>query len=190
MTHRKSVVVLFLLLSSPYLSLRMAAAASVPQGPLRSPTLLGVVDANGVLVGNVIGAATPVNPLQSVVIAYKRDKRTVVVLQVFRDHFEGNVPALLFLSPNCTGTPFLPTADQVQTLTSVVAIAPPGSTVYLAEPQATSQTITVGSELGRDGSCTTPAEAAGGSTPQMTVVPAFPSVDLNTLFTPPFSLRP
>jgi hypothetical protein len=89
----------------------------------------------------------------------------LVVLQVFRDHFEGSVPALLFLSSDCTGTPFLSTADHGHTLASVVAIAPPGSTVYLAEAQATPQTITVGSELARDGSCTIPSEAREGAAP-------------------------
>ena len=89
----------------------MAAVAPVSKGPFRSHILLGVVDANGVLVGNVIGVATPVNPLQSVVVAFKRDKHTVVALRVFRYHFEGNVPTLLFLSPDCTGTPFLRTTE-------------------------------------------------------------------------------
>ena len=188
--YMKSVVGAVAILSSLVALRSLAPAVASAEGSVRSPALLAVFDAKGDMVGNVVGLATPVTPLQSVVVALKVGKRkTVFALQVFRDRFEGNVPTLLFESPTCSGTPLLISADQAKTLTPVVAVASPGSTVYLADPEATPRTITVGSEQAADGTCTTPTGPDGAPVTQANAVPALPVIDLNTRFTPPFSVR-
>jgi hypothetical protein len=156
---------------------------------LRSPHLLGVFDAKGKLVGNVLGVATPVSPVQSVVVAYRVGDNVFIAIQVFRDHFEGTLRTLLFESPDCSGTPFVITADQAQTLMLVTVVAIPGSTVYRADRKAIPRTITVGSEMQADGTCTIPKDPDGNPVIQPDAVSAIPFVDLSQVFTPPFTVR-
>jgi hypothetical protein len=169
--------------------LLLATPWAYADAPLRSPHLLGVFDAKGRLVGNVLGVATPVNPVQSVVIAYRVGDNIFIALQVFRDHFEGTTRTLLFESPDCSGTPFVITADQAQALMPVTVVAVPGSTVYRADRKAIPRTITVGSEMQADGTCTVPGGPDDGPVIQPDAVPAIPFVDLSQVFTPPFTVR-
>lgn len=190
MTQRtRNWVVAVAILSSLTCLLAFATSIAFADGPfIRSPAFLVVYDAKGKLVGNVFSVAAPTDPLQSVVTALKVGKRAFFALQVFRDHFAGNVRALFFESPDCSGSPFVITADQANALTPVVAVSRPGSTVYLADPRGIPHTITVGSELAADGTCTIPTDPDGAPVTQSQAIPAIPVIDLNTVFTPPFSV--
>jgi len=93
--------------------------------------------------------------------------------------------ALLFESSDCTGSPLTdPATDFVLPF---AAIAPPGTTVYLPQQGATPQPITANSAFN-----SAPTFGCEQISPPATflLVSAVAVIDLDTLFTPPFSVRP
>jgi hypothetical protein len=83
----------------------------------------------------------------------------------------------------CSGTPLMNPLDPVLQLLPYVAVGPPGSTAYIPDPQAVPQTLAVGSQrfFGPFGGCF----PAFGT---QSLVPALGLIDLDTRFTPPFSV--
>lgn len=170
-----SIAFLISLTLQPSFLLLTADAAS-QRADLKGFATFKVVDANGKL----IGTATSHDTLG--VMAFRIGGQVFSVI-VQGDGFEKN-GQFFFESPDttCSGIPLID-VNQNDFLTPVI-IAPPGSTVYAPDPQAVAQTITVGSALTAEGSCF----SFGGWT--ASVVPVVALVDLDTVFTPPFTVKP
>lgn len=143
-------------------------------GPLKGFSTFNVVDANGKLIGNAIPDGT------SASLVFKVGGQ-VFGVTVHGDGFARD-GGLVFESPDttCSGTPLIEVRPAA--LLTDRAIAPPGSTVYVADPQAVPQTITRGS-IFFNGFCL----SLGGSA---SAVPVVALVDLDTMFTPPFKVKP
>lgn len=145
---------------------------------------LAVYDANGKKVGDVEDLGGSNVPL---VIFHMNDH--VFTLRAIRPFLAGT-RGLLFKSGDCSGVAFFEfesyPGSQTQafevSLLPVTAVGPPGSTVYIPTPNTLSQSIATGSFFSQFDGC-----LADGST--RTVVPALSIVDLDTLFTPPFSVK-
>jgi hypothetical protein len=142
---------------------------------------LEIVDANGTKIGsNVIGA----DQEQRLRVAFNFDGRVFTLLVTQSDFLSDFT--LLFQSPDCTGNQFVidnSILSGTPSLVASVAVAPPGKTVYLPVLNSSSQSITVGSTLSSDGTCSpvTPFEAP--------VFPAQGIADLSTQFMPPFRVQ-
>jgi FlxA-like protein len=147
-----------------------------------------VYDANGKQVGPIVSILTSGGP---VVVAFRVGEH-VMPLFVKRVGIgadeTGTQNNLYFETTNCTGTPFA--LAQSSTILPRAIVAEPGSTVYFVDPFGPSHLITQRSFLpgagvgGQPGPCS----AEAGPT-VMTVVPVLPLLDLDTMFTPPFSVR-
>jgi hypothetical protein len=148
---------------------------------------LEVVDATGSKVGSDVISVQEQGPS----VAFNLDGR-VFALVVTQNGFDGS-SLLLFASPDCfgTGTPFLldnslffPSGAVDPAILPPVAIAPPGSTVYLPVPGSPSQSLAVSTLLFADGTCR--------ALPEPATVQAFPAQalgDLSTQFVPPFRVQ-
>jgi hypothetical protein len=162
-------------------SLRPAGGAQT----LETAGRLTVVDANGKTLGtaaaiNAIGDQRP-----TVTIAFSLSGR-FFALEVAKDSFFG-ADDLWFESTDCSGTPFFETFEisdrgGAPLNLSRAGVAPPGSTVYLPNLEATPRTIAARSSLGHRGTCVS-FDFTNDVGP---VVPTEPHLDLNSLFTPPF----
>lgn len=160
---------------------------------LKSLKQLKVFDATGKKVGDVLSmkeysAGYPNG--SSPIVALKFGGH-VFTVEVLRHQLSGNLSDLLyFQSQDCTGTPYLrgylgaPAlfGDQADVLLAA-HVSAPGKTVYLPVPGSISQSRSVQSSWWRDGVCQLGGDAG------LLSVPAFPLIDLNTVFTPPFSVR-
>jgi hypothetical protein len=141
---------------------------------------LEVVDANGIKIG-VVDSIQSFNP----VIAFNLDGRWFS-LTVLQSGFAANTQ-LGFETFDCSGTRFLINFGAVlgtSVMFSPVAIAPSGNTVFLPVSNSTSEPRTLNSTMSREGACsplTQPVEAQ--------VFPAQAIEDLNSRFTPPFTLQ-
>lgn len=183
----------FLVIPTILLILVLSTVATTSQGS-EQPTLstvqgLVVVDADGKKLGEVVGIArgndrgtTP--GLDGPVVAFSVNGHVFTVV-VFEDHFFGNGrwDSVSFDSPDCTGTPFI--RETGSALPSVV-VNTPGNTVYIEDPDATVQTVTVRSslrEMHHGGGCITGDR-------EDDLIRAIPLIDLDTVFTPPFTVRP
>ena len=136
---------------------------------------LRIIDVNGTNVGKVISVAG-VCPSVALLVGEQ-----LVTLCVTQNGFLGNA-FIFFEFPNCEGERFLP--DTTGFLLPPVLVAPPGNTVYLPAAGSISQTIILQSFLTPEGLCQL--------IPQPLPVQAFPIEaveDLNTRFTPPFSIQ-
>ena len=135
-----TAVVLVLL---PAASLSYAQRHEPPGNRLRAVQGLVVVDANGKTVGKVLGFERSLKAASSAysgpVVALDVDGY-LFPLVVFEDRFFGTIDPFFFKSDDCTGTPLLPETGSV--LPSV-AVGPPGHTVYIEDPNAMAETITV-----------------------------------------------
>lgn len=114
---------------------------------------------------------------------YFRFGEYVAPLNVTSDGiFSWDYPVRLYwASTDCSGTPFVD-AQISNRLFPRSFVGPPGQTVYIPDPESMPQYITVMSFSDNDGPCDTVTQTPNA-------VRAIPSVDLNTLFTPPFRLR-
>lgn len=176
---RRSVVAIATLALLTLLSPFVTSTASA-QGLERVGTLT-VFDSTGKRVGRVI--SIPVATLESVVVTFKVDGQ-LVALQVDRNRFKTHdLVELWFETLDCSGTPFLRDGRLNTRILPAAAVSVPGSTVYLADPKATPQTITGGSRLLEDGTCSTSQGFTGPA------IQAIPLIDLDTAFIPPFSVR-
>ena len=148
-------------------------------GPLKGFSTFKVVDANG----KELGVATVIGTTAAVLVFNVGGQ--VFSLSVDGNRFFGGHTSFFeFPDTTCSGTPLMQMFPNF--LMTPVAIAPPGHTVYAPDPQAVPQTITVGSQLS-SGSCFSPCFL---SCPTASVVPAVALVDLDTQFTPPFTIKP
>ncbi len=153
-----------------------------------------VVDADGKLVGDVIGIHFPhVQELPGAIVAFNADGFSVPLL-VLRNRFSGGQSfgdTIFFESNDCSGPPFmqsfvpglpLPFLSELSLLKTVrgVVVNEPGNTVY--RPGDTSQSVDVESSRSQSGS------ACSMSAFTTNLLPAFQLLNLD-MFTPPFSLR-
>lgn len=162
------------------LSLLLLTGALAHADKLIPQFFLTVFDGKGNRVGNVISLQSP-----GAVVAFKMGKHSFA-LRVFRSGFSGTAGSVLFESPDCSGTPFLGfSADEGEVLPAV-AVARPGNTLYVADPASFPRTITVQSRIPDlpGSSCT-----REDPTVAIEAIPAVPLLDLDTRFTPPFSVR-
>lgn len=170
---------------------------------LKKRSQLTVVDAKGKKVGRVfsIGSGTfirrpaGIEGGAGVLVAFQVTGHPPFVLEVTPTHFFGSA-YLYFVSPDCSGSPFM--QGQVPILVGAdlsgygvssssllppVAVAIPGQTVYIPDPAAPVQSIVPGSLL-IEGTC-----APLSGSPATDVRPALALIDLERIFTPPFSIR-
>ena len=151
---------------------------AAPAGPpLKGFATFKVVDANG----KELGIAIPRGDSATLVFNVGGQ---VFSVYVQRDGFQQSAAMLLFESPDttCSGTPLIRVGPAV--LLTEGVIGPPGSTIYAPDPQAVPQTITVGSFLFLG------CDTFGTPFNPGPVVPAVALVDLDTQFTPPFTIKP
>jgi hypothetical protein len=108
---------------------------------------LSIVDAGEKTVGDVIAFMPVDQPAQT---AFNINSHSFF-LYVFPTRFAGTTPLVYFTELNCSGTPILPASatlgEQVPTLLPRVAVAKPGSTVYLAETTGPAQNFSYNSTL-------------------------------------------
>ena len=143
---------------------------------------LRVFDANG----NEVGKVLTIEGLEFPLVAFRLDGH-LVVLAVLRDSLEGG-DFLFFESTGCSGTPFLliRNPDAIERLARAATV-PPGTTVWVRDPDGAIQTVTVRSQL-VPSRFTPSCQNIGPNTTQ--AVPALgPLVNLDEVFTPPFSVR-
>ncbi len=113
-------------------------------------------------------------------------------VQVTRSGIGSSGGALFFMTPDCTGTPYIqPDPADALILPSVFGL--PGRTLYLPRAGVVPLVMTPAAQMfvsSLGPSCSVmPPPPAGGSPIQISLVPADRSVDLNLFFTPPFSIR-
>jgi hypothetical protein len=158
--------------------------------PVEQPV---VVDAHGDPLGSVVAIN---GPAATVLI---NAGGGVFSLNVLPTQLQGAGGSLYFITPNCTGTPYI--MFQPPSLSTPSVLAAPGNSLYTAVPNATPLPITALSTLppsipgGPSSSCFTfPTTAPPGAPPpppppQVFAIAAMRLVDLNAVFTPPFSIR-
>lgn len=130
-----------------------------------------IVDANGTVLGPVYG--DPFFP--QVILTFSG---RIFFVTVRPSGFLGS--SLGFTSLNCQGPPFI----YEPSLIPGAALWLPGTTVYLADPTAPTQSLTILSSFNWE------FQQCGNITPNIQPVkPAVPIIDLNTVFTPPFSIQ-
>lgn len=148
-----------------------------------------VVDSKGKMVGVTLGGLGLQNvsetqggrALRPTVLL--RVDEELAAVNVARDRFFGG--NLYFESEDCAGNPWLlaePLDGFPSPLLRHSAVAPPGQTLYLQAPGATPQPLTAKSRF-LDGL------ACENLNVSLIAAPALPSVDLSTIYTPPFNLR-
>jgi hypothetical protein len=171
----------------PFLALTLAAglAYAAAEGPLKSLSSLTVVDAHGTKIGPVISLfRAPIGNVFAMV-AFEVQQQPFVLLA--GPLGLGSIGSLgpYFTSGNCSGAPLVPSQVLVCSMIEQPTVSAPGHTVYLSGPDAEPQRFIpfVGTQLTADSSCQ-PA-----SFDNIDLVPARPVVDLDTLFTPPLSVR-
>ena len=130
-----------------------------------------VVDSKGKVVGSALGALG-----FSTTVLLKIDDRLIPV--ALGKNSYSRTGTMLFELPNCQGTPWMvPTPEALVTNPK---LGPPGNTIYIAKEDVVPVRITLASSFGQ--SCVTTIGT-------LEAVPAVPFVDLDTVFTPPFSIR-
>lgn len=155
---------------------------------------LAIVDSNGRIVGAALGGISNHSReieggsslrIRSIVLL--KVNQQVVPVAVGRDRFYGG-GGLFFESENCQGNAWLieeTASSEPPPLLPRVAIGPPGQTIYVEAPGGTPQSITTMSGWSDALGCVNQIFAFD----QVKVIPADPLVDLETEFTPPFSLK-
>jgi hypothetical protein len=168
---------LLLLLTAVTLGLWPFTATSAAKQPvLTSRASLMVVDADGVQVGRVLSVET--SEVLDILVAFEFDHQPFV-LRVFSHRLGGTESRLYFQSSNCSGVPLVAWHGS---LVLPSAVVPPGNTLYLTEPGAIAERVVGGYVLDGNGGC-------GPTSDEVFALPARVIIDLDTLFTPPFSIR-
>lgn len=162
-----------------------AAFAASPE-PLKSLSSLEVVDTDDQKVGPVISLyKVDIQPAFIAAVVFEVDKQPFVVSVLATRFLSGSTEGPFFQSSDCSGTPLV--RRDTQSIITMAVISAPGSTAYVAEPDATPFTVInfEGTRL-RQGVGCEPAIVQNATT---TFLAARAVVDLDTLFTPPFSVR-
>jgi hypothetical protein len=159
--------------------------------PVQQPV---VVDADGDTVGGVVGLNGPV---ATVLINFGGGLFSLTVLP---SQLLGTGGPLYFTTPNCMGTPYI--TFQPPGLSTPSVLAAPGNSLYAAVTNATPLLILALSVLapsipgGPPSSCQSltpppppPPAPPPPPPPQVFAIAAMRLVDLNTVFTAPFSIR-
>lgn len=109
----------------------------------------------------------------------------LVALQVARNYFFADV--VYFDSANCQGTVWLLAHpySHVEPILPQVATGPPGNTVYVPEPNAAPRQVALKSYINNRGGDCVPMSFVT----QRPAIPGQQLIDLDTVFTPPFSVR-
>ena len=151
------------------------ALATTEVRAIQSVDELIVVDATGKKVGKAIDTGN-----EDTHVVLQLDEKTFIKLFVLPESVRsGNDVA--FESADCSGPPYLISpGGVVPSLFAAAGVAPPGHTLYMEETGASARTISVGSVQDPSSGC----EPWGSLETQ--AVPALKTVDLDTLFTPPF----
>lgn len=165
------------------------AGPAGPQAPAGPPGSLGpagggltVRDTVGTMVGSVTGLSYDGSQRVLPNVVLQRNGLLVALL-VHLDHFEGTGASLVFESPGCPlGSPLLD--GDFTTLILPATIEGPGSTVYVPDTSVAPLSGSMrGQSLLQAGQCFTfPFDL-------VSAFPALPLVNLDTLFTPPFSIQ-
>ena len=149
---------------------------AVPVGVL-TPVGVNVVvrDANDRLVGPVDGTQ---GNIPNIVLQFGADLLQIPVLP---DRLQGNRDDLLYVLPDCQGTPYIQ-FPRGNALFRDVSIGSPNSTAYVRNPSAF---VTQGPKVSVAflGGCQNSNGAVGP------IVEAMPLVELGNFFTPPFHLE-
>jgi len=171
---RRSILVIAIVTVCSYL-LSFATPTVYAQN-LQGLKKVVIFDANGTQVGRLLDSEGVL------VIPFIFGGRVfrVAIKDEGDDYFLGS---LFFESTNCSGTPFR-RATRAFDIVERVIVAAPNRTIYLTDLDASPRVITGRSEL---------APFAGGACvesvnpPLFAVVPVIPAVDLDTVFTRPFT---
>jgi len=135
-----------------------------------------VIDSKGVQVGQYAGTGGQVAVVVLEVNGF------LATLYAYADRLSGN-SILASESTDCSG-PLFTTTMPVTTFPRT-GVAPPGNTMMVADPNGVGQEITVRAYRSAFGTC----DIIGGSGFPATGYPMIPLVDLDTMFTPPFSVK-
>ena len=159
-----------------------------PIGPQGPPGMgLQVVDATGTQVGTFGGFYSPT--LQEAYVFFGLDSRPFA-LRVNGAFFYPNV-AVWYGTRDCSGTPYVEVSRSwppVSVMTdALVSAGAPGQTVYYPQTGAAPVSIAPRSRwIGYPNWRCEPYDC--GLECMRNVIPAYPLVDLNTMFTPPFKV--
>jgi hypothetical protein len=148
---------------------------------------LAVFDANAKRIGKVIS----VNGSDSVYVAFKIvGHPRFIVLPVYADRFGGD--EMFFESEDCTGAAFflLSSAPELARIMPRSGVSAPGSTLYLEDQAGVVTNVVPRSRAKRfGGSACEFSSTFGGPYQAIAAVPVSPSIDLDTLFVPPFRVK-
>ncbi len=148
----------------------------------RQPALT-VVDANGVAVGSVVDTVTPLGSAPSGATVVLRRNNVLFAVGVRAATFVGS-SALFFLSANCTISPGeQPYVRDNGGVFPSVAVAPPGSTVYVQDSSVDA------SEVGTHSFIRAGETTCTQSNNTFLSFPAVAIIDLATEFTPPYRVQ-
>ncbi|OFW31807.1 MAG: hypothetical protein A3J28_05060 [Acidobacteria bacterium RIFCSPLOWO2_12_FULL_60_22] len=148
-----------------------------------------LVDSKGKIVGHAmgglgpsirgVGASSTNFPLWMTVLLKVEEQ--LIAVAIAKDRFFGG--DVYFDSPNCQGTPWLPAFSETELfpLLPPVAIGPPGHTVYQRQRNVNPTQVDMPSHF-NDTKCFSFSS-------RLLAIPAQALVDLDTVFTPPFSIR-
>lgn len=151
--------------------------------PVKPVGQVAVVDSKGKIVGHTVGGLglnflATAHPSFEPTVLLQVDQRLVAV-NVAKDRFYAG--QILFEFENCQGTPWFPPLNRTESLLPYVVVGPPGNTIYLPQTNALPQLMTYSSVL-TFGSCSSFSFSSTG-------IPGVALINLDTVFTPPFSLR-
>ena len=159
-----------------------------PAGPQGPPGMaLQVVDATGTQVGTFGGFCSPT--LQEAYVFFGLDSRPFA-LRVNGTFFYPNV-YVWYGTTDCSGTPYVEVSSSWPpvsvTTDALVSAGAPGQTVYYPQAEATPVSIAPRSHwIGYPNWQCEPYDCGLGC--MRNVIPAYPLVDLNKMFTPPFKV--
>lgn len=170
------------------------AYAKKPQ--LKPVSNLIVVDAKGKKVGDVISFFINIDSdtqlsMVYLPIIFLNINNHIITLTVFSTYFRGNIEdGVFYKSTDCSGIPFV--RDVVGLATNIlhplplIAVNSPGNTVYIADPNSIPVKNPNIQSGRRADNHLCQSTGFGDNT---FFIQATPLIDLNTLFTPPFSVQ-
>ncbi|MEM8501235.1 MAG: hypothetical protein AAF542_24690 [Pseudomonadota bacterium] len=109
----------------------------------------------------------------------------IVAVSAQQNGFRGN-GSLYFATSDCTGTAYVPSSNGVF---ADVAVQSPGNTLYIADQGIQPGPVDVGSFIANPHSGVSNAGTCLTTNFTITGLPATASIDLNTLYTPPFRVE-